>query len=164
MEHGEFRAPISRDSLNSFYWFCLKHIRAYNAAWDFFHGMNPAEVEVFNREDVTGHRPTWPLGALGVQRKVWNLSDIADLFGTCVFDREKSDRTEEIPSGQLSRERQALAVLGLSPSATSSEIKCRFKELVKDLHPDLNGGDKADEERLKEIIEAYRSLARDRHR
>ena len=161
---GKFRAPVSRNDLNNYYWFCLEHIREYNAAWDYFDGMDPAEIEAFNREDVTGHRPTWPLGAVGSQRCNWNVNDIADLFASFAYDRTQPSVDDDSPPGQLSEERRALAVLNLPPTATSSEIKCRFKELVKDLHPDLNGGDKADEERLKEIIEAYRSLPPERHR
>jgi DnaJ-class molecular chaperone len=34
-------------------------------------------------------------------------------------------------------------------------VKSRYKELVKRLHPDANGGDRSREERLQEIIKAY---------
>lgn len=34
----------------------------------------------------------------------------------------------------------------------------RYKQLVKRFHPDANGGDKAAEERFKEISEAYSYL------
>jgi len=37
-------------------------------------------------------------------------------------------------------------------------VKARYKELVKRHHPDANGGDKASEERFKQISEAYRTL------
>ena len=42
---GEYRAPKSRAQLNDYWWFCLEHVRAYNAAWDFYRGMSPAEIE-----------------------------------------------------------------------------------------------------------------------
>jgi curved DNA-binding protein CbpA len=39
-----------------------------------------------------------------------------------------------------------------------SELKARYKELVKTHHPDRNGGDKLAEERLKDINDAYSTL------
>ena len=39
-----------------------------------------------------------------------------------------------------------------------TEIKARFKELVKRHHPDANGGDRSTEDRLGEIIQAYNYL------
>ena len=42
---GEHRAPRSRDSLNHYYWFCLEHVRAYNARWNFYAGLSQAEIE-----------------------------------------------------------------------------------------------------------------------
>ena len=41
---------------------------------------------------------------------------------------------------------------------SDGEIKSRFKELVKRHHPDANGGDRASEDKLREIIEAYNYL------
>jgi hypothetical protein len=57
--------PRSRDRLDDHVWFCLEHIREYNRAWDYYAGMNQAEIERHMREDVVGGRPTWPLGHWG---------------------------------------------------------------------------------------------------
>ena len=48
--------------------------------------------------------------------------------------------------------------MGLDASATSSEIKSRYKELVKKHHPDANGGDRGSEERFRAVIQAYQLL------
>jgi DnaJ-domain-containing protein 1 len=53
---------------------------------------------------------------------------------------------------------RALDALGLDDSATSDAITSRYKELVKRHHPDANGGDRSREEKLREIIHAYRTL------
>ena len=37
-------------------------------------------------------------------------------------------------------------------------IKARYKALVKQLHPDANGGDRSSEDRLRQIIQAYHYL------
>lgn len=49
-------------------------------------------------------------------------------------------------------------ILGLGKSATADEIKAAFKKLAKRYHPDRNPGDKASEEKFKEISEAYEVL------
>ena len=47
-EPGAYRAPVARDRLNEFYWFCIEHVREYNLAWDFFAGMSEEEIAVAN--------------------------------------------------------------------------------------------------------------------
>jgi curved DNA-binding protein CbpA len=39
-------------------------------------------------------------------------------------------------------------------------VKAQYKVLVKKYHPDATGGDKAAEERFKEISAAYRKVVR----
>ena len=46
----------------------------------------------------------------------------------------------------------------LEESADPAAIRARYKELVKRLHPDANGGDRSREEKLREIIQAYKHL------
>ncbi|HMN70551.1 MAG TPA: DnaJ C-terminal domain-containing protein [Rhodoblastus sp.] len=46
-------------------------------------------------------------------------------------------------------------VLGVSSSASADEIQKAYRKLAKKLHPDLNPGDKAAEEKFKEVAAAY---------
>jgi DnaJ-class molecular chaperone len=46
-------------------------------------------------------------------------------------------------------------VLGVAPTASSADIQKAYRKLAKKLHPDLNPGDKAAEERFKEVAGAY---------
>ena len=55
-------------------------------------------------------------------------------------------------------ERKALHALGLETDANATDIKAKFKVLVKRHHPDANGGDRSCEDRLREIIQAYNYL------
>jgi molecular chaperone DnaJ len=50
-------------------------------------------------------------------------------------------------------------VLGVSPSASEQEIKKAYRTLAKKYHPDANQGDKASEEKFKEISEAHEVLS-----
>ncbi len=53
---------------------------------------------------------------------------------------------------------RALELLGLDDSADHPAVKTRYKDLVKRLHPDVNGGDRSSEDKLREIIRAYNFL------
>jgi len=50
-------------------------------------------------------------------------------------------------------------ILGVSRSATESEIKQAYRKLARQHHPDVNPGDKSAEERFKQINEAYEVLS-----
>lgn len=152
---GEYRAPKSRDSLNEYYWFCLEHVRAYNQAWDYYAGLTTDEIEQMVRRDTTWQRPTWPLGRLSGGRFRFDREDVKDPFG--VFDEDMWDDQPQ-RHGPPSPEEEALRVMNLRAPITVEGLKARYKELCKLHHPDANGGDKAAEERFKQIGQAYKTL------
>ena len=157
-EPGLYRAPHSRENLADLHWFCLEHIREYNASWNYFAGMDEEDIDRFRAEDIIGHRPTWPLG-VGPMSDAANT--IADPFRFFARDAEEAlNSTQAAKANRMVRpeERRALAKLELAPETTPPELKSRYKELVKRYHPDLNGGDRQGEERLKDVTEAYAFL------
>jgi DnaJ-domain-containing protein 1 len=164
-ETGDFRAPRSRDHLDNYYWFCMEHVRAYNARWNFYAGMSQAEIEKQIRADTTWWRPTWPLGSRGGRRdRIRPDQPEIDLgiFGDEDWDRERIRSGHVNGSGWRPRpgsdEAEALAVLDLDAPVTRDEVKARYKTLVKRHHPDANGGNRDAEERLKVINRAYSVL------
>ena len=50
-------------------------------------------------------------------------------------------------------------MLGVDKSATEDQIKKAYRQQAKKYHPDLNPGDKAAEEKFKEVNEAYEVLS-----
>jgi hypothetical protein len=154
---GEFRAPRSRNHLGAtenYLWLCLDHVRAYNAAWNYYAGMSEREIEADLRKDTVWQRPTWPLGwrlASGLYRDPLNIFGHDDGKPGPGADRPQRKR-------KLTDEEKALVVFNLVEPFTLVELKRRYKALVKQHHPDANGGDKAAEERLKVITQAYAIL------
>lgn len=50
-------------------------------------------------------------------------------------------------------------ILGIDPSASSTEIRAAYKKLAMEYHPDRNAGDRGAEEAFKKINEAYHVLS-----
>jgi hypothetical protein len=160
---GEFRAPRSRSKLNDYLWFCLPHVREYNSSWDYYKGMSPQEIEANLRHDSGWHRPTWPLGRLGAARKLspeFLRDPLGMLHDAPLHARKRGAQGPEknAPPPEL---RAALDVLGLEWPVDHRAVRARYKELAKRFHPDVNGGDRGAEEKLKDVNRAY-SLLRQR--
>lgn len=164
---GEFRAPKDR-RLADYLMFCLEHVRAYNAQWDFHAGASVADLEAEIRSAATWERPTWKLGTLGAGYRPGRPGarpHVSDPFGFTEgtkFEDRKSSREDDAqaratPGGAPARNR-ALKVLDLSAPLTREALKERYKALVKKYHPDANGGSAEAENRMKAINEAYQTL------
>jgi hypothetical protein len=160
---GDFRAPRSRLELDTYFWFCLDHIRSYNAAWNYYAGMNEREIEAEIRRDTVWQRPTWKLG---MRHGPAYEARMRDPFGfytgkteTRGGERRNAGATGSDAAARVASARdQALAVFDLDPPYTQTNLKARYKVLVKMHHPDAHGGDKAAEEKLKIINQAYTTL------
>jgi hypothetical protein len=163
------RAPKGRTHEREYWRFCLDHVREYNHSYNFFAGMSEDAVARYQKDAVTGHRPTWKIGMVGGKRtgksgsgRFFNYEGADDPFG--MFGelggraRQTDTRQEAERRAVRNAERKALHTLGLETDAERTEIKSRFKELVKRHHPDANGGDRGTEDKLREIIEAYNYL------
>ncbi len=165
---GDFRAPKSRLDLHDYHWFCLDHVRAYNSAWNYYAGMSDAEIEAEIRHDTVWQRPSWRLGDRHGPGYADRIRDPLGVFsGGPAGVGERSRRNGDPRRGDhgrdpvrraLSAREQALAVFEIEPPFTLVRLKARYKVLVKLHHPDAHGGDKAAEEKLKIINQAYATL------
>ena len=166
---GVHRAPLSRSNLREYQFFCLEHIRDFNKSWNYFEGWNRDEIEHYQHDDLVWHRPTWRLGARAVDERAWADAifheRIKDGFGftsddTAAGASHGGNGKGQHEHGSLQEDRRAFAILRLDHGADAVAVKRRFKEEVKLCHPDVNGGDKEAEERLRLVIWAYRHLTR----
>ena len=165
---GRYRAPMGRGREGEFYQFCIEHVRQYNASYNYFDGMSDNDIASFQKDAATGHRPTWKFGpdseAPGVsgkskKRNGGSIGDAQDPHDFFAWRAKQAQKEKDVRRrGLKPLERKSLGVLHLSEKATKEEIKARFKELVKQHHPDANGGDTGSEEKLREIIQAYNYL------
>ena len=153
------RAPKGRQYENEYWRFCLEHVREYNHAYNYFSGMSDDAVLKYQKDAITGHRPTWKMGTGNHPGPELGTDAARDPFN--VF-REFGARTKaekaEPPRAIRNAERKALHELGLEVGADKAEIKAKFKMLVKRHHPDANNGDRGTEDKLREIIQAYNYL------
>ncbi|MBM3607822.1 MAG: J domain-containing protein [Alphaproteobacteria bacterium] len=155
---AEHRAPMGRNREGQFFNFCLEHVREYNQTYNYFKDMSDDDVARYQKDAITGHRPTWTMGARQAAQAWQAAGAQGDPFGLfrSTQGRAAPRRKSEPRLGIAAR--KALAVLGLEESADAQTIRARYKDLVKRFHPDANGGDRSREEKLREIIQAYKQL------
>ncbi|GCE79210.1 J domain-containing protein [Komagataeibacter oboediens] len=159
-----YRAPRSRDALNKYFWFCLQHVREYNANWDFYRGMTPGQIEAHIRADASWNRPSWKLGQ-GNAAHAFSEEEVLDpldlLKGAAkarARSRARQRREEDSRAEAPQALKYPLGVLDLGWPVSMDELKSRYKDLARRHHPDTNGGDRKAEERFKGINIAYATV------
>ncbi|MCF6321296.1 MAG: J domain-containing protein [Rhizobiaceae bacterium] len=160
---GAHKAPLGRDREGQYLMFCIKHVREYNKSYNYFSGLDDDAIAKFQKDSLTGNRPTW---AMGVNRKGDMPSEGSDAVKGI---RSSARMRAKMAKAGLSHvsprhrklkalEKKAIEALDLPHSASEDQIKARYKELVKLLHPDANGGDRSSEDKLQQIIHSYKYL------
>jgi hypothetical protein len=163
---GDFRAPMGRLREGQYFCFCLGHVREYNNSYNYFNGMSDTDMARYMKNATVGHRPTW---SMGVKRGAGGFREEGGKNGAASGDfsdplgmyrqRFHPARAPEPRAPRYSPvTMRALEALGLDESASAEMIRTRYKEHVKRHHPDANGGDRSREEKLREIIHAYKTL------
>ena len=166
---GVHRAPVGRNAEGQFFLFCFEHVKEYNKGYNYFSGLSDTEISRYQKEAITGHRPTWTIGVnkaakngpahghvrsgtAGAQQR------IRDPFGFVNAGRGRDPRLEPRARKLKTLEAKAFDTLGLHANATAEDIKTAYKALVKKHHPDANGGDRGSEDRFRAVIQAYQLL------
>lgn len=164
-ELGEFRAPGASlggfDGPGDYRWFCLDHIRAFNAGYDYFAGMSPEEI-LRAQSPLAGWdtqtRAFRPTAGIDSPPRWADFADPLDAIGKRARAAGAAPREDGVRF--LPDEHRALEILGLPADADRGQLRRRYSELVRKYHPDRNGGDRSMEWKLQEVVEAYQVLKR----
>jgi len=154
-EIGEYKAPIEKDNSKKYRLLCLKHVKEFNRNWNYFAGMNDAQIYDFLKSDMTWHKPTQSFSSSDNFFKVlWNNA-LKDELNNSKF-KNQFNHMEKFKFDQ--NDIRAFGILGISVGLKWEKIQNKFKTLVKKFHPDINLGNKKYEEKLKLITLAYTQL------
>jgi len=162
---GEFRAPPEQgprggfDGPGGWRWFCLDHVRAFNAGYNYFNGMSADEIEAEQRPYAGWERETRAFSAtVGTSPRWSDFADPLDAIQARFRARAPAPRADGKPLSDA--DRRALRTLDLPADADRRALRTRYAELVRRFHPDRNGGDRSHEAQLAEVIAAYTHLKR----
>ena len=159
---GAYRAPKGRDRLTDYFWFCLDHVRQFNQKWNFFDNHSEEELERQFAADKVWDRPTKPFsngkGNASAEARAWarlGIDDPHELLGENAT--QNPGRGDGLGLGRKlpAAERKSLDILEAREDWTKPELRKQYKKLIKELHPDLNGGDRTQEERLQQVVWAW---------
>lgn len=168
-ENAVHRAPVGRNAEGQYFMFCFEHVKEYNKGYNYFSGLSDNEIARYQKEALTGHRPTW---TVGVNKNAKNgpaqsqmrsgsagaQARMRDPFGFVEQARARAAKQEPRQRKLKTLEAKAFETLGIHANATAADIKTAYKDLVKKHHPDANGGDRGSEERFRAVIQAYQLL------
>ena len=163
-EAGKYRAPKNPDVLDDFYWFCKDHVREYNLGWNFFDGTTEAEINAQQSKDRVWERETSSMKKSDEQRAWARLGvdaphQVLGVNATQNPGKSITGSTRKLPA----TERKAIDILEAKDHWSKPEIRKAYKKLIKVLHPDMNGGDRSQEEQLGEVVWAWDTIKSSRH-
>jgi hypothetical protein len=159
-EAGKYRAPKAPDVLDEYIWFCKEHIREYNLKWNFFQNQTEAEMNAQMSKDKVWERETKSFR--DPEARAWARLGIEDPHQVLGDNATKNPGRNATSVGHTRRlpatERKAIEILEGKDTWSKTEIRKAYKALIKILHPDMNGGDRSQEEQLQEVMWAYEQL------
>ena len=166
-EPGVCKAPKqSADSVRrkrkrdeDFHWFCQRHAAEYNKSYNFFDGMTEAEYAAFQQSESHGHQKTWKMGAgpMGGARSAQS-HDPRRWRGRDNLGEGEGASASAPRHGRTRLQTKALAALNLPVDADGAAVRQAYSTLIKEYHPDSNGGDRSMEHRLNDVIRAFKTL------
>jgi len=163
-EPGEFRAPADNGPRGGFNgpgewrFLCLDHVREFNQRYNFFTGMTPEEIQAQQRPYAGWERETRAFSA-SAQGGTPRWSDFLDPLDAIQARYATGGQTARKDGKPLSdADRRALKVMGLDADIDRRALRQRYSELVRRYHPDRNGGDRSQEKKLQQVIDAYTQL------
>ncbi len=153
-EPGKFRAPKAPDVLDEFKWFCKEHVREYNLRWNFFNNTTEAELNAQLSKDKVWERETRSFN--DPEARAWARLGIEDPHQVLGENATKNPGKATTGTRRLPpTERRAIEILEVKDNWSKGDVRKAYKSLIKILHPDMNGGDRSQEEQLQEVVWAW---------
>lgn len=166
---GEYRVPGARrpgfDGPGRYRYMCLDHVREHNARYNYFDGMDAEAIYAAQRPTAGWERETRAFAHVGADAppKWSDFKDPMDALGARF--RAARGRAEARAAGLSDADIAAYATLGLQPDADRRAVRAAYARLLRQYHPDRNGGDRSHEARLQAVVDAYQRIAKSaRHR
>ena len=158
------RSARSPRTPNDKIWLCAEHAREHNKKWNYFEGLSATEAQAAKESTIYGDRPTWSMGknerarTAAAARGPADMHDAHGVFADAAksFLEKRGHYREgrKLPALQV----KAFETMDLKTSASSSDIRKRYAELVRRFHPDSNDGDRSAEAQLQEVVRAHAIL------
>ena len=135
-------------------------MRQFNSGYDYFEGMSADEIL---RAQSPLHGWEGPTRAFRPDAGVDGVPGWADFADPleAISGRARAHvrRAGAAASARFgAEERRAIEVLGLGPDADRKALRLRYTRLLRQYHPDHNGGDHSHSARLQSVVEAYQLL------
>ncbi len=142
---GEYRAP-KNSRLKEYYWFCLDHVKEYNAKWNYYDNENTFDEEYSKQRHFN----------FSSHLKYDFDFSFNDGYGFFKYTETFIDS----PGIKLTAdERQALKIMNIEYEEINVDsLKKAYKKAVKKYHPDLNSSAKESEEIFKILSTSYKSI------
>lgn len=129
-------------------------MRAFNAAYNYLDGMDIGAI----RAETAA--PGWERSTRAFATNAYAgafsdpLGAMKGRFGAGVFDVPANRGGVILDAAEVA----ALKILDIGEKASWADIRRRYKERIRALHPDANGGDRRHEAELRRVIDAYTQL------
>ena len=134
-------------------------MREYNLKWNFFDGATEEEYMEQVDKDRVWERETKPFGKNSEEQRAWARLGVDDPHQVLGDNATRNPGKNGKADGSTRRlpptERRALEILEAKDTMSKAEIRKAYKKLIKVLHPDMNGGDRSQEEQLTEVVWAW---------
>ncbi len=157
-QSGQYRAPKNPDNLDEYLWFCKDHVREYNLKWNFFDSATMEEIEEQEQKDRVWERETKPFKK-SAEERAWSRLGVDDPHQVLGENATRNPGKAVTGNRKLPpTERKALEILDVRDNVTKAELRKAYKALIKVLHPDMNGGDRSQEEQLQQVVWAWEQV------
>ncbi len=129
---------------------------------ELFEGTTEAELNAQQSKDKVWERTTRPMG--DPEARAWARLGIEDPHQVLGQNATQNPGRGQATGRRLPpTERRAIEILEAKDSWTKTEVRRAYKKLIKVLHPDMNGGDRSQEEQLQEVVWAWDQIKESRN-